>query len=226
MTTVVAIDGPAASGKSTTAKLVAQRLGFVHLDTGAMYRAVTLACLEYQLPAQETPQMAELLASLAIQFKSVGGEEQRTILNGQDVTDRIRSPEVTGQVSRYSALAMIREHLADMQRKMGAELNVVCEGRDIGTRVFPGARFKFYLVADQEVRAKRRYDELRSLGRKASLKRIARELQHRDLEDSTREHSPLRRADDALIVDTTNLTIREQVDLIVARVEAGLRSGD
>ncbi|UCH11750.1 MAG: (d)CMP kinase [Fidelibacterota bacterium] len=222
---MVAIDGPAASGKSTTAKLVAQRLRFMHLDTGAMYRAVTLVCLESQLAPQESPQLTQLLADLDIQFKTTGAD-QCTLVDGRDVTMEIRSAEVTRQVSAFSALPEIRERLLDMQRRIGAAHDVVCEGRDIGTRVFPDARFKFYLVADLEVRAQRRLDELQLAGQQPSLAAIVEELRERDREDSTREHSPLRKAEDAIIIDTTGLTIEEQVDLIAAHVETRLQQGD
>lgn len=219
MKTVVAIDGPAASGKSTTARLAARRLGFVHLDTGAMYRAATLACMENRLSPHESPDMAELLASLDVQFTSVAGEHQRTLLDGRDVTEAIRAPEVTQQVSAYSAVAMVRDRLVALQRRIGAEHPVVCEGRDIGTRVFPEARFKFYLVADLEVRADRRCEELRAGGLNPSREQIIEELRQRDREDSTREHSPLQKAEDAVIVDTTNLTIPAQVDYIIALIK-------
>jgi len=225
VTTVVAIDGPAASGKTTTARLVAQRLGFIHLETGAMYRAVTLACQNMRLPPKESSEMADLLASLDVQFQTSGDGRQRTLLNGQDVTEAIRSQDVTQQVSAFSALAMVREIMVKLQRRIGAEHDVVCEGRDIGTRVFPDARFKYYLVAELEVRARRRCDELRAQGLSPSLEHIIDEIHQRDREDSTRELSPLQKAEDAVIVDTTDLTIPAQVDLIVTLVMAESKQG-
>ncbi len=225
MTTVVAIDGPAASGKSTTARLAARRLGFIHLDTGAMYRAVTLACQEQRLPPRESSELADLLASLEIRFQTSGEDQQLTLLNERDVTDAIRAPEVTRQVSAYSALGTVRERMVNLQRRIGAKHDVVCEGRDIGTRVFPDARFKFYLVADLEKRAQRRCDELRARGEKPSLEHIVEQLRQRDHEDSTRELSPLQKAGDAIIVDTTNLTIPAQVDFIVALVKTAQKQG-
>ena len=226
MTTVVAIDGPAASGKSTTARLAARRLGYIHLDTGAMYRAVTLACQERRLPPRESPELAELLTSLDARFQTSGENQQRTLLNGRDVTDTIRTPEVTRQVSAYSSLGMVRERMVNLQRRIGAKRNVVCEGRDIGTRVFPDARFKFYLVADLEERAKRRCDELRARGLNPSLEHVVEELRQRDREDSTRELSPLQKAGDATVVDTTNLTIPAQVDFIVTLVKDAQKQGE
>jgi len=226
VTTVVAIDGPAASGKSTTARLAARRLGFIHLDTGAMYRAVTLACQERRLPTRESSELADLLAALDVRFQTSGENQQRTLLNGRNVTDAIRTPEVTRQVSAYSALGMVRERMVNLQQRIGAKQNVVCEGRDIGTRVFPDARFKFYLVADLEERARRRCDELRARGESPSLEHVAEQLRQRDHEDSTRELSPLQKAGDAITVDTTNLTIPAQVDSIVALVKAARKQGE
>ena len=226
MKTVVAIDGPAASGKSTTARLVAQELGYVHLDTGAMYRVVTFACLEKQLPPKESPEMVNLLLSMEIRFQSVGRGWQRTWYNERDVTETIRSQEVSQKVSAYSALPTIRSRMVKLQRQIGAEHNVVCEGRDIGTLVFPDAQFKFYLTADLEVRAKRRHEELLARGSDSSLERIIEELQQRDREDSTRELSPLHKAEDAIVVDTTDLAIPAQVDYIVATIMDKLKHPD
>ena len=218
----MAIDGPAASGKTTTARLVAGRLDYVHLDTGAMYRAVTLACLERGLAPEDTPALQELLGSLRVRFESAG-QGQRTLLNGEDVTEAIRSPEVSRKVSAYSALGEVRSRLVRLQRRIGGQHDVVCEGRDIGTIVFPTARFKFYLVADLEVRARRRYDELLARGLQPSRADILEELQARDRHDSTRALSPLLKAEDAMTVDTTDLTITEQADRVAGFVEAALR---
>ena len=215
---VVAIDGPAASGKSTSARHVAQQLGFMHLDTGAMYRAVTLTCLEHGLPPEESNQLNSLLDSLQIKFQPRKNRGQKMFLDGRDVTEAIRGPEVSRHVSAYSALPMVRKRLVDWQREIGSQHDVVCEGRDIGTRVFPTARYKFYLVADLKTRAQRRRDELRSRGFSPDLKSIIRELSVRDREDSTRKHSPLQKAQDAIVVDTTRLTIEEQVKIIVSAV--------
>ena len=212
---VVAIDGPAASGKTTTARLVAQELGFMHLDTGAMYRAVTLACLRKQLPPEETPQLLALLEDLDVHTQPGVAGQSRVLLNGQDVTEAIRGPQVTQHVSNYSAMPAVREKMVALQRQVGIRHNVVCEGRDIGTRVFPRAQHKFFLVADLEVRARRRYEELQAQGFTPSLETIITELHVRDREDATRRHSPLKQAKDAVAVDTTHLSIKAQVDLIV-----------
>ncbi len=216
----MAIDGPAASGKSTTARLVAQEMGFLHLDTGAMYRAVTLACMQAGLPPEDSPRMAELLAGLDIRFQPAAEGGQSVLLNGSSVTEDIRHPDVTEQVSAYSALPGVRESMVKLQRQIGHEHDVVCEGRDIGTQVFPDAPFKFYLVADLKVRAKRRFDELRRQGLKPSLAAIIVELEKRDREDTLREHSPLKQADDAVAVDTTTLTVPSQVKFVLSKIKA------
>lgn len=219
--TVVAIDGPAASGKSTTAQLVAQEMGFLHLDTGAMYRAVTLACMQAELPPEDSPRMAKLLAALDIRFQPEAEGGQSVLLNGSLVTEDIRRPDVTRQVSAYSALPRVRESMVKLQRQIGQEHDVVCEGRDIGTQVFPDAQFKFYLVADLKVRAKRRFEELGRQGLQPSLEAIMVNLEKRDREDTLREHSPLRQAADAVAVDTTTLTIPAQVKFVLSKIKAG-----
>lgn len=217
---MVAIDGPSASGKSTTARLVARHLGFLHLDTGAMYRAVTLACHQQALPADPSAQMSALLDELDIRFERDAAGNQRVLLNGADVSQLIRTPEINRAVSRYSALPVVRERLVRFQRQMAAENDVVCEGRDIGTRVFPEAAYKFFIVADIEIRARRRQQELLAKGYEADLALLETELQRRDAEDSAREHSPLVQADDAIVIDTSGLTIEEQVAKVIAHIEA------
>lgn len=219
MTTIIAIDGPAASGKSTTARLVAEKLGFVHLDTGAMYRAVTLAALREGVRPEQTEALAEMIKSLDIRFRWSGDGAQRVLLNGADVTDAIRTPEVNKLVSAYSAVPFVRERLLVLQRNVGQAQDVVCEGRDIGTRVFPDARYKFFLVADLEVRAGRRLAELRTQGHEPSLNDLMADLRRRDKEDASREHSPLLKACDAIEVDTSTLTIPGQVDYILQVIE-------
>ena len=223
---VIAIDGPAASGKSTTARLVAQEMGFLHLDTGAMYRAVTLACMQAGIPPEESDRLAKLLATLEIQFQPEAEGGQSVRLNGSLVTEDIRRPDVTRQVSAYSALPGVRDSMVKLQRQIGQEHDVVCEGRDIGTQVFPDAQFKFYLVADLKVRAQRRFEEQLRKGLKPSLETIIAELEKRDREDTLREHSPLKQADDAVAVDTTTLTIPAQVEFALSKIQAGREKVD
>ncbi|MCH7575122.1 MAG: (d)CMP kinase [Candidatus Marinimicrobia bacterium] len=219
MKDVVAIDGPSASGKSTTARMVARELGYLHLDTGAMYRAVTVACLRQNLPPQPSPQLDLLLDELDIQFDREGSGDQRVLLAGEDVSGQIRSPEVNAVVSSYSALPQVRKRLVKLQQQAAEGNNVVCEGRDIGTRVFPDARHKFFIVADLKVRAERRRDELEAAGTAADLEELMAELARRDKADTIREHSPLVKAEDAIELDTSNLTIEMQVERVIAHVK-------
>lgn len=219
MQDVVAIDGPSASGKSTTARLVARELGYLHLDTGAMYRAVTLACLRQNLPPRPSPQLDLLLDELDIQFDRAQSGEQRVLLAGEDVSRLIRTQEVNGQVSAYSALPQVRRRLVKLQQYLARDEAVVCEGRDIGTRVFPGAKHKFFLVADLKVRAQRRMSELQKAGISANLEELASDLARRDEADTIREHSPLVKAEDAIELDTSNLTIELQVQRVIDHVK-------
>ena len=226
MPEVVAIDGTAASGKSTSARLVAQQIGFMHLETGAMYRAVTLACLRQRISARPTRELELFLAALRIEMGSSHSGQSTVALNGNEVGEQLRMPEVNRQVSRYAALAMVRRKLMAVQRQIGSQHDVVCEGRDIGTVVFPQAQYKFFLVANSEARAKRRYLELKAQGFDPNLEEIKAELAQRDEEDSTREHSPLVMAEDAIEVDTTNLTVEEQVAFIVRVISEKSSQGE
>jgi cytidylate kinase len=219
---VIAIDGPSASGKSTTAKLVARELGYTHLDTGAMYRAVTWAALQAGLTADDSAELAEILANLEIELGSTDAGRQQVLLGTADITDAIRDPGISRNVSAFSALQPVRERLVELQRACGKQGNVVCEGRDIGTHVFKDAQFKFFLIADARVRAERRLTELKTQGHTADVDSLVAELLERDAQDSTREHSPLRQAEDAVTVDTSNLTITDQVTLIINHVKTHL----
>ncbi len=215
---IVAIDGPAATGKSTTAKLVAQKLSFTYLDTGAMYRCVTLSVLQNQIAMDDEPALGHLLDGVEIQLDQKGGQLV-VRLNGENVTTEIRKAEVTSNVSAVSALPQVREALVRIQRQIAKGQNCVMEGRDIGTIVFPDAEFKFFLVADDFVRAKRRQMDLTAIGEEKSIDELVEEIRRRDAFDSGRSHSPLRKADDAIEVNTSEMTIDEQVDFIVNRVK-------
>lgn len=209
---IIAIDGPAGSGKSTTAKLLAQRLGYKYIDTGAMYRAVTLHWLRKNLPLDENV-VCNLLPAITIDFHYVNGS-LRTFLNGEDVSEEIRLPEVTKFVSPISTYKCVREFLVAQQRKIGSEGGIVMDGRDIGTVVFPNAELKVYLIASVDERTRRRLLELQQKGVDISPEEVRKQIVERDIIDSTREHSPLRKATDAIEIDTTNLTIEEQVEKI------------
>lgn len=219
---IVAIDGPAGSGKSTTARRVADRLGWLYLDTGAMYRAVGLAFRDQELPFTEEA-AAALMPGLTVRLDPVS-DGVLVSVNGADVTERIRSSEASDGASRVSALAPVRVAMVDAQRAVagdqaGSGRGVVVEGRDIGTVVFPDAAVKFFLIADLEARAARRSADSGADGvREEEVARVRAELAERDRRDESREIAPLRAADDAVTLDTTHLTIEEQVDIVIAAV--------
>jgi len=213
----VAIDGPAASGKSTTARRVARELGILYLDTGAMYRAFTLRVLEAGADPRDAAAVAALLPGLRLE---VAGETIR--LDGRDVSREIRENRVSTTMGPVCALAPVRERLVELQREIGSAASCVVDGRDIGTVVFPRARFKFFLVADLAERARRRRDELRARGEELPLERLAEEIRRRDESDAARAVGPLKRADDAVLLDTTRLTPAQQAAAIVERVRAAL----
>ena len=215
---IIAIDGPAATGKSTTAKLVAQKLGFTYLDTGAMYRCVALSVLKHGIHLDDKQNLLLLLDTIDIQFKK-SESKNLVFLNGEDVSDHIRKTEVTNHVSAVSSIKEVRSFLVENQRKIAKSNDCVVEGRDIGTIVFPQAEVKFFLIADVQIRAKRRQLELSKMGEEKSLDILVNEIVKRDNLDSNRDNSPLRKANDAIELDTTNLTINEQVDFIVNKVK-------
>ena len=215
---IVAIDGPAATGKSTSAILVAQALGFTYLDTGAMYRCITLSILKYDIHLDDKLSLLSLLETTEIQFEN-SVSERLVLLNGKDVSNDIRKTEVTNYTSAVSSLLEVRNFLVKSQRKIATSHDCVVEGRDIGTIVFPNAEVKFFLVADYQIRAKRRQLELLKLGEEKSLSTLIEEIQKRDNLDSNRKISPLRKAEDAIEVDTTNMTINSQVDFMVNKVK-------
>ncbi len=209
----IAIDGPAGSGKTTTAKQTAEKLSYIYIDTGAMYRAVTYAWLGSGLPMDENA-VAGLMGSLNLEIiHTVAG--QKTVLNGKDISEEIRLPEVTANVSEISAFGCVREKLVEQQRNIGSSGGVVCEGRDIGTVVFPNAELKIYLVASIESRAERRTLELSQKGLDFSVDEIKKQIAARDKFDSSRTHSPLRKAPDAIEIDTSGLSIEEQTEKVV-----------
>jgi cytidylate kinase len=221
----IAIDGPAASGKSTTAKLVAQRLGYLHLDTGAMYRAITLGVLRQGIDIAAREKV-EAFAQVADLFVEAGGPKgNRILLNGIDVTAEIRSPDVTNNVSTISSYLAVRAVLVREQRKLATEGGIVLEGRDVGTVVLPKADLKIFMVAAVSERARRRKKELLTAGIEVEDVEILKEIEERDRKDSTREVSPLKMAPDAIKLDTSNLTIEEQVAFIVDRARKVIDAG-
>tara|TARA_Y100001970_G_C13892162_1_gene679301 strand:- start:127 stop:771 length:645 start_codon:yes stop_codon:yes gene_type:complete len=208
---IIAIDGPSASGKSTTARGVAERLGIRHLDTGAMYRAVTLGIIDYGINLDDHDRICEFLEELEISFDSLND----IWANGDNVTRKIRTIEISSNVSAVSAIPQVREKLVAIQRVIAESFDCVLEGRDIGTVVFPNADYKFFLIADLEIRAKRRLVELEKIGEFSSLSELKSDIQNRDRLDTSRNISPLFQAEDAITIDTGNLTIDEQIEIIV-----------
>jgi cytidylate kinase len=210
---IIAIDGPAGSGKSTTARLVAQKLGFLYLDTGAMYRAITWKALQLGVDVNNEDKLEQLAENSAISFENKGGVN-RIFLDGEDVTEKIREPRVNRNVSYVSMHKQVRRILVEMQRILGEENDLVAEGRDTTTVVFPRA-FKVYLDADLKERARRRFLELEEKQIDTSVDKQIEELSRRDRLDSQRDASPLKRDKDAVVVDTTHLTIEQQVDRVI-----------
>ncbi|MHB8919294.1 MAG: (d)CMP kinase [Desulfocucumaceae bacterium] len=211
----IAIDGPAGAGKSTVARKVAQALGYRHIDTGAMYRAVTLLALESKVDLKDDLALGELANNAKIDIIEGRGENTTILLNGKDVSEQIRDPRVSGNVSRVASVRAVREVLAAAQSAMAAGGGVVMEGRDIGTVVIPGADFKFFIVASGRERARRRSLELENMGFTVDLNKMTAEIEARDYADSTREVNPLRPAADAQVIDCTAMTAGEVIELII-----------
>jgi len=215
---IIAIDGPAASGKSVSAKLLAKELNFLYLDTGAMYRCVAFSIMEEQIDLSNKNSLRKFLNYFEIDLKYDDGS-LTFFANGRNVTNKIRNSNVSQKVSEISAIPVIREYMVGIQRNFTKDNSCVMEGRDIGTVVFPDAEIKFFIVASDEVRAKRRQIDLESLGEKRSLNDVMDEIKKRDKHDSERGHSPLRKAFNAIEVDTTNMSINEQVSFMINKVK-------
>ncbi len=211
---IVAIDGPAGSGKSTTSKLIAARIGYTYLDTGAMYRALTYYALTNKIDLSDGEKLTKLAHILPIEFKT-SEDVNRVFLNGVEVTDEIRRPDVTKNASEVAAHKGVREAMVRKQQEFGKHGSIVAEGRDTTTVVFPKADLKIYLNATVEQRAQRRLLDLMRMGITTTLEELQEDIKNRDHKDSSREHSPLMKAKDAVVVDTTNMTLEGQVDYIV-----------
>ena len=215
---IVAIDGPAGSGKGTITKLVAEKLNLIYIDSGATYRCVALATLRNNIKLDEKDKIIELAKTLDIEFDENG----HTFLNKEDVSHLIRTPEVTAIVSQISSIIEIREILVDLQRKMANGKNVIMEGRDITTVVFPNANYKFYLDASVEERARRRYKQNEEMGIKTSMEEIIENIEMRDYNDMHKPVGALTRTDEQIYIDSTNMTIPEVVDTIVNEINKNM----
>ena len=207
----IAIDGPSSAGKSTVAKALAKRLGYIYIDTGAMYRSVALSVKEKSISPEDEPAVSKLAPSLHLSLIPEG-DQIRVFCDEQDVTEAIRTPEISRLASYISKQKGVREALVRMQREMGKEGGAILEGRDIGTVVFPDAEAKFYLDAEGDERARRRYEEMVDKGVKADLKETREELVQRDHHDMHRTHSPLKKAKDAVYIDSTHRSVEEIVE--------------
>ena len=212
---IIAIDGPSASGKSTTAKGVSNKLGFIHIDTGSMYRAVTLGLSHDNIRLDDRNRIISYLENLDIKFNSSG----HIVLNGENVSNAIRTVEISSKVSMISAIPEIRSKMVDFQRSIAGHSDCVLEGRDIGTVVFPNADYKFYMVADINIRAQRRLKELKQIKESTTIEEIISNIKIRDELDSKRSHSPLKKAIDAIEIDTSSLSIDQQIEKIVKIVK-------
>lgn len=219
----IAIDGPASAGKSTIAKKVAEKLGYIYLDTGAMYRTLTYAALSNGSDLRDEEALHKLLQGIRITFSTAENEMQRVFLNEEDVTESIRSEQVTQNVSLVSSFAKVREEMVARQKSIARSGGVVMDGRDIGTVVLPDAEVKIFMTATAEERALRRYKENMAKGMTTSLEELTEDMKRRDHLDSTRTISPLKKADDAIVLDSTHLEIDEVVKRILGIIEANLK---
>lgn len=215
---VITIDGPSGSGKSTVARLLAGRLGYKYIDTGAMYRGIGWLAREKEVPFREGEALDALLESTRLSFEEKNGGTH-LLVNGMDLTERIRTPEMGMVASKISAIGAVRRWLSTLQRRLGEEGNAVLEGRDMGTVVFPDARHKFFLTASLEQRAKRRVHQLREQGEEVDLESTVKEISYRDRKDSTRALAPLRKAEDAIEIDTTSMTISEVLERLLQETQ-------
>lgn len=214
----IALDGPAGSGKSTISKLIAKKLGILCLDTGAMYRACALKCLRENIQVDNEEKVKKLISDIDISVKYDNGA-QITLLEGKDVSKEIRNPEISMLASTVSAIKCVREKMVDLQRKIAQNTSCILDGRDIGTNVLPNAKFKFFLTASVKVRAQRRYDELTATGLLIDFEELKKEIVKRDEQDKSRKIAPLKQADDAVLVDSSNMSVDEVVSFIINKIQ-------
>ena len=211
----IAVDGPAGAGKSTIAKAVAKKMNLIYVDTGMMYRAIALFVLRQKIDLQDSEKIVEVCKNVDVTIRYEDGM-QMVLLNGENVSARLRTEEVGTAASVISPIPEVRRKLVELQRKLAAESDCIMDGRDIGTCVLPDAQKKIYLTASSEVRAKRRYDELTAKGETCDLKKIREDIEERDYRDMHRETSPLKQAEDAILLDTSDMTIEEVIGKIIS----------
>ena len=216
----IAIDGPAGAGKSTIARAAAKKIGFIYVDTGAMYRAIALYFLRKGIDGDDREAVAAGCPDIKVTLKYDEGGRQQVILNGENVSDSIRTPEVSKMASKTSAIPEVRASLLQLQRDLAANANVLMDGRDIGTNVLPDATLKIYLTASADVRAKRRYDELVEAGSPCNYEQIREDIILRDKQDMEREIAPLKKAEDAVLVDSSDMTVEEVIEAVILEFEA------
>lgn len=215
---IIAVDGPSGAGKSTVARILAKKLGFLYIDTGSMYRALTLKALENNVPINDRPRIFRLAEGVRIDLHNNADGSLNVILDGKDVSLEIRKPKITRVVSDLAKIKEVRRVLVKLQREFGQKGDCVLDGRDIGTVVFPNAQKKFFIDASPPERANRRFKELKGLGQDISEGDVAKDLANRDRIDSTREDSPLRKAEDAIYIDTTELSIEQVVNRMLEHI--------
>jgi CMP/dCMP kinase len=220
---VIAIDGPAASGKSTTAKTLAKKMEYIYIDTGAMYRACGLDSLNKKIDLDDALKLTEMLENITIEIEYCE-TGNKIFLNGEDVSLRIREADITKLSSQIAVVGIVREKMVELQREMGKKGGVIMDGRDIGTVVFPNADFKFFMIADVKTRAFRRWKEAEEKGENISLEAIEKELVWRDENDCGRKISPLKQAEDAIAIDTSNMSIEQQSEKIMEVIQSAKRS--
>ena len=214
----IAIDGPAGAGKSSVAKAVAAKLGFIYVDTGALYRSIGVNALRNGLNTEDAAAVTALLPATKVELKFIDGT-QRVFLNDEDVSETIRMPEASMAASNVSAIPAVRTFLLDLQRDMAKNNNVIMDGRDIGTVILPDAQYKFFLTASAEVRADRRFKELAEKGISVDYKALLEEIIQRDYNDSHRETAPLKQADDAILIDSSDMDIDEVINAIISNIK-------
>ena len=214
----IAIDGPAGAGKSTIARKAAAELGFIYVDTGALYRSIAYFCVSREVSPEDTSAVVSRLEEITPELRFIDGV-QHVFVNGEDVSDRIRTPEISLAASRVSAIPEVRKFLFGLQKKIAAEKNVIMDGRDIGTVVLPDAQLKIFLTASPEARAKRRYAELCEKGNAPDYEQVLADIIKRDKDDSERPIAPLKQAEDAVLCDTTELTLEESIDKIISMIK-------